>query len=70
MKISLWLSATDDDDGSISVYLNNTKEEALATLGKESEEEIDNMYDDGFLKEITLNIEGNALVEPFWINIE
>lgn len=70
MKISLWLSATDDGDGSISVHLNNTKEEALATLGKESEEEITNMYDDGFLEEITLNIVDNALVEPFWINIE
>jgi len=71
MKIKLWLSAQDCGDGSNSVYINNTKEEALKSLGKQSEEEIDNYYDDGMIEEIELEIDQNGkLLKPFYVNIE
>lgn len=71
MKVTLWLSAWDCGDGSNSVELNNTKEEALKSLGKESEDQIDNYYDDGMIKEVLLEIDENGkLLKPFNINIE
>jgi len=71
MNVSLWLSATDDGDGSVSVYLNNTKEEALANLDRESEEDVKSFYDDGLIKKVSLEIdEFGFLMNPFYINIE
>jgi hypothetical protein len=71
MEVKLWLSSSDCGDGSFNVNLNNTKEEALKSLGKESEEEIDNFYDDGMIKEVLLKIDENGkLLKPFSINIE
>ena len=71
MKIKLWLSANDCGDGSISVRLNNTKEDALKSLNKESEEEIDNFYDDGMVKEVELDFNDEMkLNKQFYINIE
>ena len=71
MEVKLWLSSSDGGDGSFNVNLNNTKEEALKSLGKQSEEEIDNFYDDGMIKEVLLEIDENGkLLKPFYINIE
>lgn len=71
MKIKLWLSANDCGDGSVSVRLNNTKIEALKSLNKESEDEIDNFYDDGMIEEIELDFDDEMkLNQPFYINIE
>ena len=71
MEVKLWLSSSDGGDGSFNVNLNNTKEEALKSLGKESEEEIDNFYDDGMIKEVELDFNDEMkLNKQFYINIE
>lgn len=71
MVIKLWLSGWDCGDGSNSIQLQNTKEEALESLGKTSEEQIDNYYDDGMIEEIELEIDENGkLLKPFHWNIE
>jgi len=71
MKIKLWLSAWDCGDGSNTIELNNTKEEALKSLNLESEDEIDNYYDDGMIEEVELEIdETGKLLKSFHINIE
>ena len=71
MKIKLWLSANDCGDGSINIRLNNTKEDALKSLNKESEEEIDNFYDDGMVEEVELDFNDEMkLNKQFYINIE
>jgi hypothetical protein len=71
MKIKLWLSAWDCGDGSNTVELNNTKKEALKSLNLESEDEIDNYYDDGIIEEVELEIDENGkLLKTFHINIE
>ncbi len=70
MQIKLWFSAKDWGDGSISVRLSNTKQEALKSLGKESEDEIDNFYDDGMIDEVGLDFNDKMeLNTQFYINI-
>ena len=71
MQVKLWLSAKDYGDGSINVKLSNTKQEALKSLGKESEDEIDNFYDNGMIDEIGLDFNDKMeLNTQFSINIE
>ena len=71
MQVKLWLSAKGWRDGSINVKLSNTKQEALKSLGKESEDEIDNFYDDGMIDEIGLDFNDKMeLNTQFSINIE
>lgn len=70
MKIKLWLSAWDCKDGSNSMQLNNTKEEALISLNKTSEDELDNYYEDGKIEKVELEIDHNGkLLKPFNYNI-
>ena len=71
MQVKLWLSAKDYGDGSINVKLSNTKQEALKSLGKESEDEIDNFYNNGMIDEIGLDFNDKMeLNTQFSINIE
>ena len=71
MQVKLWLSAKDYGDGSINVKLSNTKQEALKSLGKESEDEIDNFDDNGMIDEIGLDFNDKMeLNTQFSINIE
>ena len=72
MKINLCLSASDCGDGSFSVFLHNTKEEALENLNR-TEEQLENgcFYDDGMIQNISLDIDENGkLLVPFGINID
>lgn len=72
MKIKLWVSAKDMGDGSVSVCIINTKEEALDKLNR-TEEEVENgcFYEDGMFEEILLDIDENGkLVKPVYITIE
>ena len=70
--VNLVLSAKDCGDGSITVELHNTKEEALTSLNRTEQQLEDGcFYDDGMIEEITLELdENNKLVKPFYINIE
>lgn len=72
MKINLWFSYRDGMDGSHSIKLHNTKEDALERLNR-SEEEVKqgNIYDDGYFEEITLEIdEQGKLVKEVYLLIE
>lgn len=70
MNIKLWLSANDCGDGSFSIRLHNTKKESLQSLDKESEDEIDNFYDDGMIDEVAFDFDDEMkLKQPFYINI-
>jgi len=72
MEINLWLTSKDCGDGSYTVQLVNTEEEALTVLDR-TREELDegNTYEDGYTEEITLQIdETGKLLKPFYINIE
>lgn len=71
MKIKLFIAASDGQDGSFSVKLFNTKEEALGNL-KRTEEELQNgtFYDDGALEEIELELdEEGKLKESVWFSV-
>lgn len=73
MKIKLWAACTDDWDGSFTVRLVNTKEEALHALGDKTEEEIDEagFHDAGEIREIEIDFdpETGKLNKRFFINI-
>ena len=71
MRLNLWLSANDCGDGSITVQLNNSKQEALDSINQ-TEESIANgcFYDNGLIEEVHIEVEEGKLVEPFYINIE
>jgi hypothetical protein len=72
MKINLWLTSKDCGDGSYTVSIVNTKEEALEILDRTEEQLSEgNTYEDGYLEEITLELDENGkLTKPFCINIE
>lgn len=56
-QMKVWLAAVDCKDGSQAGYFYNTKEEALESLDR-TEEELNKgtFYDDGAIKEITINV--------------
>jgi hypothetical protein len=61
MKIKLFLAATDGQDGSYTVTLFNTKQEALDDLEK-TEEELNEgcFYEDGQIQEMEIEIDENG----------
>ncbi len=71
MKLNVWLTYSDGQDGSYFVTIQNTKEEALEQLGS-TEEEIDtgNVYDYGYMQEVEIEIENGKLVKPISFSVE
>jgi len=71
MKLNVWLTYSDGQDGSYFVTIQNTKEEALEQLGS-TEEEIDtgNVYDYGYMQEVEIEIENGKLVKPIQFSVE
>jgi hypothetical protein len=70
-KIKLFLAATDGQDGSYTVSFFNTKKEALKDLDRtEDELEGGSFYDDGQIKELTLEIDnkGKLINKEFHIS--
>lgn len=64
MKITLFAAYTDGQDGSFSIRIYNTRQEALDKLGKTEEDlEEGNIYDDGAVEE--LNLEGHIEGDEF-----
>lgn len=71
MKINLVVSYMDGGDGSHNLKLHNTKEEALKRLNRTEEElQLGNIYADGAIEEITLEIEDGKLINEVYISIE
>lgn len=67
MEINLFASYRDLGDGSFSIRLHNTKEEALSILDRtEKELECGNSYDDGAIAPLMLEInnEGKLINNP------
>ncbi len=61
MKVTVFATYTDGQDGSFSVSLHGTKEEALEDLGKTEEElEEGNIYEDGAMEELNLEFDENG----------
>lgn len=70
MKITLHAAYRDGQDGSFSVKLFNTKDEALKHLDRTEEElEEGNFYDDGAYEELTLDIVDGKLEKPVSISV-
>ncbi len=67
MEIKLFASYMDFGDGSFGIKLHNTKDEALDRLGRtEKQLENGNIYDDGAIKPLILEInnEGKLINNP------
>ena len=71
MELNLFLTYRDCGDGSYSITIQNTKEEALDTLGSTEEEvKTGNVYDYGYMQEIKVEIENDKLVRPISFSVE
>jgi len=71
MKLNAWLTYKDSMDGSYFVTIQNTKEEALKTLGSTEEElATGDTYSYGAMEEIEIEIENGKLVKPIYFSVE
>ena len=71
MKIKLWLTFTDGQDGSYYVTIHNEKEEALERLNRtEDQMNNGNTYEDGYMSELDIEIENGKLVKPITFSVE
>ncbi len=71
MKLKIFLTYSDGQDGSYFVTMQNTEEDALKQLGSTKEEvESGNFYEHGHMEEIELEIENGKLVKPVKFSVE
>lgn len=71
MKLNVWLTYSDGQDGSYLVTIQNTKEEALEQVGSTEEQlATGNTYDYGYMEEFEIEIEDGKLVKPVQFSVE
>lgn len=71
MKLNVYLTYRDCQDGSYFVTFQNTKEEALEQLGSTEEQlTTGNTYDYGYMEEVEIEIENGKLVKPIHFSVE
>jgi len=72
MKITLFVSARDAQDGSFNIMFHNTKKEALSRLERtEKEIQEGTLYDDGAYKEVVLEFnEKGKLISNNFLDFE
>lgn len=71
MKLNIWLTYSDSQDGSYYVTIHNEKQEALERLNRTEEQlKEGDVYNDGYMTEIEIEIENGKLVKPIQFSVE
>jgi len=71
MKVQAFITYSDGQDGSYFVTIEGSLQDALNQLDRTEEQLAEgNVYDDGYMKEIELEIEDGKLVTPIRFSVE